>query len=342
MRIIDMADDLGASFKAFIDEVGADSLSDTVKTASWLEPGKAKDRDYALILVDDDGSSHRKYACHDPGATLVSMFYLERAQSVLNPAATKVAAANLARLAQDWGLAVPAEIEKMAAAALPAGAEKDVIDERRVYFHPPKQASAPRTPSAWDKVASLQQDWAEMSPQDRRRASVEMLKIASTTPITVPARCYQYAGDGLSEKFASRMRARVELTTEPEIRSEYENLAKVASLFPPDNVVAALYALDEAAHLRWAGGDRYGETIPDPVRCVYERAKEAAFMWTQGGDHVTEHDLVMFRAREAARTYFTSTFTDALWEKFEKDPVGTFKAMPDYEKVLLSRLAREE
>jgi len=86
----------------------------------------------------------------------------------------------------------------------------------------------------------------------------------------------------------------------------------------------------------------YGEKIADPVLAVYDRVKEAAYVWTEGGDHVTEHDLVMFRTREAARTYFTSTFTDALWEKFEKDPVGTFRAMPSHQKVLLSRLARME
>lgn len=343
MFIIDVADDLGASFKTFADEVGVDSLADTVKTAAWLEPAKARDRDFALILVDDDGSSHRKYACHDPGSTLVSMFYLERAQPLLNPAAVKVAAANLGRLAKDWGLEVPAEIEKMAMAPLPVGAEKDIVDERRVYFHPQKAASTAPAPSGpFVKLAHTKLAWHDMAPQQRRAAACELVKAASTTPVVVPPEIARYAGEKLSSKFAYHMGVRIEHCADHECVEQYRELVKVASLFPPDNVVDALYMLDEAAHLRWAGGDRYGEKIADPVLAVYDRVKEAAYVWTEGGDHVTEHDLVMFRTREAARTYFTSTFTDALWEKFEKDPVGTFRAMPSHQKVLLSRLARME
>lgn len=342
MLIIDVADDLGASFKRFIDQVGADQLADTVKTASWLEPGVARDRDYALILVDDDGSSHRKYACHDPGSTLVSMFYLQQAAPLLNPAAVKVAAANLGSLAKDWGLDVPHEITKLASTVLPEGAEKDILDARRVRFHPQKVAAAPAPSGPFEKLASAKLAWHDMTPQQRRVAACELVKEASTTPIVVPHEMFRYTGEKVGSKFAYHMGVRVEHCQDPEIAEQYKELAKTASLFPPDNVVDALYILDDAAHLRWAGGSRYGELIADPVLAVYDHNKEAAFVWNEGGDSVTEHDLLMFRTRESAREYFTSTFTDALWEKYEKDPVGTFKSMPTHQKVLLSRLARME
>lgn len=343
MRIIDVTDDLGASLKAFIDEVGADNLSDTVKTASWLEPASGRDRDYALILVDDDGTAHRKFACHDPGNTLVSMFYLEKvAQPSLNPAAIKVAATNLGSLARDWGLQVPAEIEKMASTALSERAARDIVDARRVHYRPPKVASAPRAPGPFEKVADVERRWDDLTPHERRASALEIVKLASELPVSVPDRCYRYAGDKLSEKFAMRMAVRKDHTSDPAVRTGYDQLAKTASLFPLDNVVDALYLLDEAAHLRWAGGDKYGENLPDPVRCVFETTKVAAFFWTHGAEHVSEHDLAAYLTRENARTHFTDTFTDELWGRFVKDPISTFKAMPTEQKILLSRLARAE
>lgn len=343
MRIIDVSDDLGASFKAFAETLGAQNLPETVKTAAWVEPASAKDRDFALILVDSDGTAHRKYACHDPGNILVSMFYLDQAQPHLNPAAVKTAAVNLSSLAKDWGLDVPAEIEKLATLVLPEGAERDVIDARRVHYHPPVQRLQVKTASGpFAKLASAKLAWHDMTPQERRTTVLELKKEAESVPLVMPEHFYRYAGDGVSEKFAMHMRMRESLTSDPEVVAEYRSLAKTASLFPPENVVEAVYLLDEAAHLRWHGGDRYGESLPDPVRCVYDTQKEASFTWNSGGDFCTEHDLEMFRHRSNARKLFTDTFTDALWLRYEKDPVALFKSMPDEQKHLLSRLAHSE
>lgn len=343
MRVLDVNDDYGASLAVVAAQVGLDNLSDTVKTAQWLDPAVGRDRDFALILVDGDGSCHRKYACHDPGNTVVSMFYLEQAQQHLNPAAIKVAAANLSRIARDWGLEVPAEVEKMAARVLPEGAERDVIDERRVHYRPPKLASAGNAPSGpFAKLASVKKNWHALSPQERRAVALDLVKEASTAPIQVPPEIYRYSGPGLSPKFAAHMQTRRAYCADEECAAGYDFLSKTASLFPPENVLDALYALDEVAHLRWAGGDRYSEKLADPVLAVYERVKEAAYVWTDGAEHVTEHDLVMFRVSADARTHFTNTFTDALWERFDRDPVGTFKGLPREQKILLSRLARAE
>lgn len=340
MRVLDVADDLGASLLA---RFPLDQLPAFVKTAEWREPGEARDRDFALVLVDTDGSRHRKYACHDPGSTLVSMLYLEQAQAHLNPAAIKVAAATLSGLARDWRLEVPASIDKLAALDLSEEEQRRVLGERTVRYAPPrahaKIASAPA--GAFDKLASARQQWHLLGPYERRETAVELVKLASEVPLVVPPELARYAGDGLSPKFASHMALRAQYAGTPELANGYQELAKIAANFTPESVVEAVYVMDGQAGLRWAGGDRYSEKLADPVLCVYDRVKQAAWSWSHGAEATNENELGDFARRHGARETFTQTFHDALWLKFAADPVGTFKAMPREQQVLVSRMARE-
>lgn len=341
MRILDVADDLGASLIA---RFKPDELPELVKTAEWREPAKARDRDFALLLVDTDGSHHRKYACHDPGSTVVSMLYLQNAVDEMNPAAVKVAAANLASLAKDWGLDVPDEISKLASIELTDLQSRDVIDARTVRFDPPKRftKTAGVQPSGpFEKLASVKRDWYDMDPQARRAAAQELVKAASVAPIVVPPEVSRYAGEGLSTKFASHMATRARHVRSQELALEYANLAKIASAFDPDSIVDAIYVLDAHAGIRYSGGDQYNDRLVDPVLCVYDRVKEAAWSWNRGAEATNETELHEFAHRSGAREVFTCTFTDELWTKFIANPVGTFKAMPPEQQVFLSRMARE-
>jgi hypothetical protein len=54
--------------------------------------------------MNNEGMVMRKFACIDAGNTLLSMLYLEQAADVLPDEAVKVAAANIATFAEDFGL----------------------------------------------------------------------------------------------------------------------------------------------------------------------------------------------------------------------------------------------
>lgn len=100
-RVIDFQDDLGAAFIA----AGEAPLDmNFFKEASAPEAYEMNERDFALVIVDDANRLHRKFACHDKGNTVMSLWYLENVPSGLPEKATKVAAAVLYQAAQDFGL----------------------------------------------------------------------------------------------------------------------------------------------------------------------------------------------------------------------------------------------
>lgn len=338
MPVLDFADDHGAALYAALDDK---KPAEILKTAEWREPFEGLDRDFALILVDDDGTEHRKYACHDPGNTLVSMFYLQQAVDHLNPAAIKVAAANLAVLGSHQGLEIPEEISKLAELELLD--ERDIMDERRVIYRPPmaalpteKQAKGP-----YVHLAAVEAAWPDLAPEEKRASALELTKLASEVPLSVPQYIERYSGETLGEKFASHIRMRIPLVRDPALAKEYMRLGKVASVLDPGEVVGVLYELDNRAGLRWAGGDRYGEKVADPFLCVYDHTKEAEYSWNHGAEFVSETDLKAFPYRLNTRHLFEDTFSEGTWMRFKDDPVGIFKSMPLEQKILVSRMVRQ-
>lgn len=93
-RVIDFHDDLGASFSAT--DAAPPSF---LKTASFRETYELHDGDFALIIVDEDGKEHRKFACNDAGNTWLSLWYFENVESGLPDYAKIAAAENLAMYA---------------------------------------------------------------------------------------------------------------------------------------------------------------------------------------------------------------------------------------------------
>lgn len=335
MPVLDFSDDLGATLRHVLDGRVAPEI---LKEASFLSPSEGTDADFALILIDDDGSEHRKFACHDAGNTLASMVYLTHYAGNLNPPAVKVAASVLSEHARHQGLDVPDEIEKMASIELLD--DSAIVDERRVRYEPPrpKVAQARQPDSVFDKLASVEASWDRMSPLEKRAAAVEL---AAAKFVHCPNHIYRYSGSQVSEKFASHMRVRRMSARNPEAVAEYERLEKVAHNFSAPQLVEVLYQLDNEAGLRWAGGDAYGEKIADPFLAVYDRVKEAEYSWYHGGENVSESQLRCFVHDGQARDTFTQTFSEGLWLRFQRDPVGTFKSMPEEQKIFVSRMARQ-
>lgn len=111
MRIIDHHDDL---CEAYLQALGDMPVPETLKEASWIERDVLLDRDFALVLVDADGTSHRKYASYDRGNTNLSIFYLMTQPHGLSHSAVKVAACNLYKAAQAQNAYIPPDLKKIA------------------------------------------------------------------------------------------------------------------------------------------------------------------------------------------------------------------------------------
>lgn len=334
MHVLDFGDDLGASLVAALQ---GGQVPELLKTAEWKEPYEGLDRDFALILVDDE-KEHRKYACHDSGNTSVSMFYLTQAQGRLSQAAVKVAAANLARIGAEQGLAIPETIQKMAAGPYDA---RDVMDQRRVrYREPPPAPEAREKLAGFDLLDDIAERWHGLAPHEKRAASLELREVANSVPLVIPDNIYAYSGDEISTKFASHMRQR-ERWARDDVADEYGRLFKVAKVLGPEASLRALYELDKVAGFYWAGGDRYGAQLADPYLCVYGTEKEAMWSWSHGTDNVNQAQLIAFAAKPASAHVFQLTFSADLWLKFVQNPVTTFKGMPLEQQVLASRMARQ-
>lgn len=99
--IIDHHDDLGSYLRRVAPGIANSTF---VKEASWGERPEMLDRDFALILVDQDGKEHRKLAMNDAGNTLSSIIYFLTKENQLPDSAIKLAAINLLDAAIHQGL----------------------------------------------------------------------------------------------------------------------------------------------------------------------------------------------------------------------------------------------
>lgn len=334
MEVIDQYDDLGERFSRSELAIAATPI---LKQASWVERSDLLDRDFALILVDSEGREHRKFACYDAGSTLVSQWYLLNATHDLPEAALKVASANLMAAAQNFEVMVDEDIEKAASAPIQGA------DERRVYISkvsstsPTEPSPIQKTASAFDIIGTVQRDWADLDPYDRHEAAVGIVKMAALTGAEVPATIFQYSGTDLNPRFEKIAAARCEFTTREDTRDGYLRLSKMAAAMDPDDVVEAMYLLDEQAGVL----NRYGSRLPDPVLSVYGATKEAEYSWIHGGDYVNERMLKSYSGSSAFAASCGKIFTDAICDRFKRDPLATFKSMPAEQQKIMARLASQ-
>ena len=108
---LDWYDDQGATLKTKFPT--AQSLPDIIKEADIRPMEKLANEDFALVAIDE-GNVLRKFACHDPGTTAMSVIYFMEHGDKLPEGAQKMAAANLVDACHQFGLKAPAIMEKMA------------------------------------------------------------------------------------------------------------------------------------------------------------------------------------------------------------------------------------
>lgn len=115
-------------------KIGAEQVPGFIKTAQFLEGGRRErlpDDVHALVMLDQ-GTKLRKYACVDKGNTALSVIYFLENKDKLPEEAQKTAAANLLTACKWYDLQPPALLMKTAGlfgAALGAVGIKDTISQ---------------------------------------------------------------------------------------------------------------------------------------------------------------------------------------------------------------------
>ncbi len=120
---LDWYDDELATLKAKFPT--ADQLPNIIKEADVRPAHKLANEQFALVALDE-GNVLRKYACHDPGTTAMSVIYFMEHGDKLPEGAQKMAAVNLVSACEASGLRPPEALEK--AAGLRSAVKKKVSD----------------------------------------------------------------------------------------------------------------------------------------------------------------------------------------------------------------------
>lgn len=116
---LDWYDDKGATLREKFPTV--DRLPQVIKEANIRPKEKLAHDDFALVAIDE-GNVMRKFACHDPGTTAMSVIYFMEHGDKLPESAQKLAAANLVEACRRHEFTPPEALEKVALGVLPLAA----------------------------------------------------------------------------------------------------------------------------------------------------------------------------------------------------------------------------
>lgn len=110
LPMLDVHDDHGALLR---EAVSFDDLPDFIKVASFADRGTMPPDDFALILMDADGT-YPRFPRNDAGNTAISTRYLTENFNELSKEAAATAAHNLAVACREQGLPIPDALLKLA------------------------------------------------------------------------------------------------------------------------------------------------------------------------------------------------------------------------------------
>lgn len=120
--ILDIYDDPKAT--VLLRKLAGRELPPELGDSDLLGPAQlAQLPDHLFGLVATNGDSTlRKFATHDPAHTVTSVMYFLETKDLLPPEVQKVAASNLLIACEDYGIAVPPELQKTAVLGVISGA----------------------------------------------------------------------------------------------------------------------------------------------------------------------------------------------------------------------------
>lgn len=181
-------------------------------------------------------------------------------------------------------------------------------------------------------------------PEVRRVFASQVWERALETGTKIAGSVLDYAGAGYGPVFEAELISRRNAFDGTPHEAAYAVLWEKRASMPPEVMAAVLVDVDQATGAARAYGAPLG--FLDPYAAVFGSAKVAAFApdpnetfsWAEGGDYVAGPALMNLAKRNSG---LDATFGAGFQKTFQSDPVGVFKSLPDPQKVVLSRLARQ-
>jgi hypothetical protein len=366
---LDYYDDRGEFLKTHFPT--AEDVPDFIKTANIREKDELPNEAFALV-ASDEGRVMRKFACHDPGTTAMSVMYFMEHKDRLPKGAVKMAAANLTLACLDHNIAPPVPLIEMSDGIDLVQLEKNAsriesyLDRKHTWNNNPVDiAGQAASPIIKEASSNTEEDWAVIMPDGSRHYPIQTWDQIKTAEayfmdnkhIMEPSIRRQFAvklaeksckaGYPVKKEIQEAGAATKAKTGMAKIALEMRKLAggdpefldelfeKHASLDP--NVYAeVLHRFD-----RDTGLDRlWDNRIPDPWESTFGVEKTAErVVFEDGGDRVTEGQLQNLATNNLSLV--TKQFTDDVAYEFGMDPVGIFHSMPLPQQRILARMAAD-
>ena len=353
----DFYDDKGALLRQLIPN--PTDIPAFVKTAHVMQGTEDADL-YALVLKDRSGY-HKKFSTYDRGNTWMSSSYFAENHENLVKEAQVVAASNLKRACEAFGVPVLDVIEKLASEV--SGNIVDVEGIEHTIFT--KQAAAQdfalgnkyplgNARDVMDASRYFEDYVKHFSPEERREYAVKVASAAEKFGgLPVSDSIQLYSGDTTSPGIEDHLKYRIEILKNQDAFSydkgeqaknrdavyTLSKLASVASSLDPDVIGPPLVKFD-----RKHGLDRYWDTdILDPYASALEK-KASGFepgseVIKVGPNSVSKTDLMNLAKNTGI---LTSHFGEDFTASYIKDPVGIFQSMPTPQKTIIMNMAHSQ
>lgn len=344
-QIIDFYDDLeGAVLKKHFPT--PEDLPEVVKQAKLLsedERSRLREPLFALVLKNHEGS-FKKYACTDKANTLLSAIYLlDQGQKVLPEEAVKVAAYNIASACEQFGMAVPEPLQKLASNEAPESPILDVTDLNKK--EPEKEAcyhcieSEKKYPiDSFDELEKaaefFENHYKSIHPEKRREYCLNLTKRAQELEVSVPKRIKKYASDDYVDNLELRQQlaARMEKTADKKQAQLYSTLFEKRASMPAGVFAHVLSEIDQQTKV----AEYWDSVVPDPFDTVLTLKKEAGYSYNSSQGYIDEE---MLKKLAPNRELLKKAFGDDFADTFQKRPVEVFKSLPEPEKTTIMRLS---
>jgi len=350
--VLDFYDDRCGTLKAKFPDV--DSLPDIIKEADIKEKNKLANEDFALVAVDG-GQMMRKFACHDPGTTAISVMYFMEHGDKLPDDAIKTAASNLVEKCVTYGILPPVALTK---AAELEDVGDNIVDVTGQSPTPKVKVAAPESDedycyitkegkrlypiNSWDLIERAQGYYLEnqhqMHPEMRRQFSTKLAAKSGKVGFPLDEKIKEagsqtYAGEE-QRKEAVEMRKLV-FDPHSEERDFLDDLFEKSASILPDDYAHHLRVFDT----RYGLDSMWDQAVPDPWTSTFGIDKTAKVVWEEGADRVTDRELQNLAQNHASGMY--RIFTDDILREFAKDPVGVFNSMPLPQKKIIARMGAD-
>jgi hypothetical protein len=113
----------------------------------------------------------------------------------------------------------------------------------------------------------------------------------------------------------------------------FNQVVEKLAFMDPRTRLAALINMDKVAGVT----EHYGPLFHDPYKQLLQKVGEGYFSEDRGGIYVSANNLTFLA--KAGQKEIRDVFSDEIASRMLKDPIGTYKNLPDEQKTLMARLA---